>query len=78
MAIIRNLNANADNQLPMYTGQFDEKTHIHIINGNSEMGEGIYHYSTLAGASALVKKDGTVITDIKGTCIGCLRHRNRA
>ena len=68
MAIIKNTNANAENQLPMYTGQFDEKTHIHIINGNSEMGEGIYHYSTLAGASALVKKDGTVITDIKGTC----------
>ena len=68
MAIIKNANANANNQLPMYTGYLDKETRLHIINGNSEMGEGIYHYSTLAGNSALVKKDGTVITDVKGTC----------
>lgn len=70
MAIIKNVNANAENQLPMYTGYLDETTHIHVIDGNSEMGKGIYHYSTLPGCSALVKKDGTVITDVEGTC-GC-------
>ena len=68
MAIIKNTNANAENRLPIYTGYIDETTHIHIIDGNSEMGKGIYHYSTLAGNSALIKKDGTVITDIEGTC----------
>ena len=68
MAIIKNANANANNQIPMYTGYVDETTHIHIVDGNSEMGKGIYNYSTLAGNSALVKADGTVITDIEGTC----------
>ena len=42
MAIIKNANANAENGLPMYTGYVDETTHIHIVDGNSEMGKGIY------------------------------------
>ena len=66
MAIIKN--ANPTNTTPMYTGYLDETTHIHIVDGNSEMGKGIHNYSTLAGSKEFRKKDGTLICDIHGTC----------
>lgn len=74
MAIIKNVNATPENQLPMYTGYLDEETHIHVIDGNSEMGKGIYHYSTLAGCSIFIKADGTVMTDVHGTCGEFCKH----
>ena len=46
-------------------------THLHISNGNTKVGRGIYCVNTLAGDEPLTKKDGTQLTNIAGTCGGC-------
>lgn len=48
-------------------------THLHIANGNTKVGRGIYCINTLAGDKPLKKKDGTQLTNIVGTCDGCCK-----
>lgn len=51
-------------------------THLHIMNGNTKVGKGIYCINTLAGDKPLTKKDGTQLTNISGTCKGCCKECN--
>lgn len=58
----------------LYNIYFDENTHIHISNGNKKVGKGVYNISLLPGDKPLTKKDGTVLTNISGTCGGCCKN----
>lgn len=44
---------------------------IHVSTGNIKVGKGIFNLSLLPTDDVLTKKDGTVLTNIKGTCDGC-------
>lgn len=46
-------------------------TRIHITGGNAKIGKGIFNISLLPSDAPLTKKDGTVLTNISGTCKGC-------
>lgn len=46
-------------------------THIHVSEGNDKLGDGIYNISLLPGSKPLTLKNGTVLTNICGTCNGC-------
>lgn len=48
-------------------------THLHVSNGNTKVGRGVYCVNTLAGDKPLKKKDGTQLTNIAGTCDGCCK-----
>ena len=48
-------------------------THLHMANGNTKVGRGIYCINTLAGDEPLYKKDGTQLTNVAGTCSGCCK-----
>ena len=48
-----------------------ETCKLHISKGNSKLGEGVFNLSLLPSDSPLYKKDGTKITNIAGTCVGC-------
>ena len=43
---------------------------LHVSKGNSKIGDGIWSFSTLPGNSEhmLTLKDGTLLTDVPGTC----------
>lgn len=56
---------------PKYKIELTGNTHIHVAEGNDKLGEGIYNISLLPGSKPLVKKNGTLLTDIAGTCDGC-------
>ena len=47
-----------------------EKASLHISKGNSKIGKEIYSFSTLPGNAEhmLYLKDGTLLTDVPGTC----------
>ena len=47
-----------------------EAARLHISKGNSKIGDGIYSFSTLPGNAdhMLYLRDGTLLTDIPGTC----------
>lgn len=47
-----------------------EAKQIHISNGNHKLGRGLYNINLLPGDGPIVKKDGTVLTTVKGTCNG--------
>ena len=47
---------------------------IHISNGNHKLGKGLYNINLLPGDGPLVKKDGTVLTNVTGTCGGVCRE----
>lgn len=55
----------------------DESVKLHISAGNSKIGKGVYNFSTLPGnaENLLTLKDGTLLTNIPGTCskhcVGC-------
>ena len=55
-----------------------EAKQIHISNGNHKLGRGLYNINLLPGDGPIVKKDGTVLTSVKGTCngvcAGCKNH----
>ena len=55
------------------------KARLHLSKGNSKIGDGIWSFSTLPGNAEhmLYLKDGTLLTDVPGTCSrfcdGCAR-----
>ena len=53
---------------------YNGDTHLHISNGNTKVGRGIYCVNTLAGDKPLTKKNGTQLTNIAGTCDGCCEN----
>lgn len=50
------------------------ETHLHVHNGNRKTGKGIYLVNLLPGSKLLSKKDGTVLTNIVGSCVGCCEN----
>ena len=46
-------------------------TRIHVTGGNAKIGKGVFNISLLPSDSPLTKKDGTILTNISGTCKGC-------
>ena len=59
----------AQNNQPKY--HVDQaKAHLHLSRGNSKIGKGIWSFSTLPGNAEhmLYLKDGTLLTDVPGTC----------
>ncbi len=48
----------------------DESAKLHISTGNTKIGKGVYNFSTLPGndENLLTLKDGTVLTNVPGTC----------
>lgn len=59
----------ANRKQPKY--QLDpSKAELHISKGNAKIGKGIFSYSTLPGNAEhmITLKDGTLLTDIPGTC----------
>ena len=44
---------------------------IHITGGKVKIGKGIFNISLLPSDAPLTKKDGTILTNISGTCKGC-------
>ena len=57
-----------------YEGYLSEDTHLHIQNGNRKTGKGIYLVNLLPGSKPLQKKDGTLLTNVAGTCVGCCEN----
>ena len=49
----------------------NENTQVHIVDGNSKVGKGIYCVNLLAGDVPLMKKNGQLLINISGTCHGC-------
>lgn len=60
---------NVTKQQPIYLVDSSD-LHLHISQGNSKVGKGIWTFSTLPGNAdhLLVLKDGRLLTDIAGTC----------
>ena len=54
-----------------YNLYLDGTNKIHITGGNAKIGKGVYNISLLPSDTPLTKKDGTVLTNITGTCGGC-------
>lgn len=52
----------------LYYAKLSENSHVHMQDGNDKLGKGIHNVSLLPGDEPLTKKDGTVLTNIKGTC----------
>lgn len=50
---------------------FDENTQVHIVDGNTKVGKGIYCINLLSGDEPLRKKNGQLLINISGTCGGC-------
>lgn len=54
----------------VYYMQIDGETHVHISRKNTKIGR-IHNISLLPGDEPLARKDGTVLTNLEGTCHGC-------
>ena len=54
-----------------YNLYLNGETRVHITGGNAKIGKGVFNISLLPSDEPLTKKDGTVLTNIKGTCGGC-------
>ena len=67
-----------NNKKPKY-GLDADKAKLHLSKGNAKIGKGIWSFSTLPGnADHMIRlKDGTLLTDVPGTCSkycdGCAR-----
>lgn len=55
---------------PKYEINFNGTTNVSISPSNSKLGN-IPNISLLPGSDPLTLKNGTLLTDIQGTCIGC-------
>ena len=53
-----------------YNLYLDGNNRVHVTGGNTKIG-GIYNISLLPSNEPLTLKNGTVLTNIKGTCGGC-------
>lgn len=54
-----------------YNISYDKNMVISISKGNGKTGDEVHIFNTLPGEHPLTLKDGTVLTDIIGTCKGC-------
>lgn len=54
-----------------YEAYLTGDTHIHVSTRNKKLGIGIHNVSLLPGKKLLRKKDGTLLSNIPGTCNGC-------
>ena len=54
-----------------YKLDLNGEARIHITGGNAKIGKGVFNISLLPSDEPLTKKDGTQLTNIKGTCNGC-------
>lgn len=61
-----------------YEAYLTGNTHIHVSTGNKKIGNGIYNISLLPGNKPLRKKDGTLLSNIPGTCGGCCKNCENA
>lgn len=57
-----------------YNAYLDGDTHIHMSTKNAKLGTGVHNISLLPGARRLRKKDGTLLSNIPGTCSGCCEN----
>lgn len=57
-----------------YEAYLTGDTHVHVSTRNSKIGNGIYNVSLLPGCRLLRKKDGTLLSNIPGTCGGCCEN----
>lgn len=58
----------------MYNIELTGDTHIHVSEGNDKLGNGIYNISLLPGDKNLTLKNGTVLTNVTGSCEGCCKN----
>lgn len=72
MSVYRNKKAKPNEV--MYDAKLDERTHAHFSPGNTELGNGIWNYSTLAGEHPMVLSNDVILTEFLGTCQGCCEH----
>lgn len=54
-----------------YNLYLNGNTRIHITGGNTKIGKGVFNISLLPSDEPLTLKNGTVLTNITGTCQGC-------
>ena len=55
----------------LYERYFSEDTHLKVHSGNRKTGKGIFIVNLLPGCKPIQKKDGTLLTNVSGTCTGC-------
>ena len=58
-------------KMAKYNLYLNGNTRIHVTGGNSKIGKGVFNISLLPSDELLTKKDGTILTNIVGTCKGC-------
>lgn len=58
----------------VYETYFDENTHLKVHSGNKKTGKGIWLVNLLPGDTPLTKNDGTVLTNVAGSCGGCCQN----
>lgn len=54
-----------------YVIEYQPNAKISMSKGNTKLGKDVYTFNTLPGEHALTLKDGTVLTNVLGTCAGC-------
>ena len=54
-----------------YNLYLNGNTRIHVTGGNAKIGKGVFNISLLPSDEPPTKKDGTILTNITGTCKGC-------
>lgn len=54
-----------------YVIEYQPNAKISMSKGNAKLGKDVYTFNTLPGEHALTLKDGTVLTNVLGTCAGC-------
>lgn len=55
----------------LYPVFLTDETRLHVQDGNRKLGKGIYTINLLPGSGNLTLKDGTVLTNVTGSCGGC-------
>lgn len=58
----------------LYEVYLTAETHLHVQDGNRKVGKGIYTVNLLPGSKPLTLKNGTVLTNITGSCVGCCEN----
>ena len=53
-----------------YHIEYNKEMQPSITKGNRKIGKRVYSFSLLPGSSPITLKDGTVLTNVKGTCNG--------
>lgn len=58
----------------VYPVYFEWEIHLHVTEGNSKTGKGIYIVNLLPGSTPLTLKNGSQLTNVNGTCAGCSEY----